>query len=71
MKIYIIRDELDKVIEVYNSKELVLKLIPHIESKLLVNINTIEEKQLNPTLDIVGNSNFSKKYTIKEFMDTI
>jgi len=67
--VYLLKDENGKTLEVYNNKDVVKKIMPMIEAKLLVNIVTVEEVPLNPPVDLVGNTNFRKIYTVKEFIE--
>lgn len=66
--IYLLKDENNVTLAVYQSKDVVKKIMPLIEAKLLVNIVSVEEVQLNPPVDIVGNNNFKKTYTVSEFI---
>jgi hypothetical protein len=67
--IFLLKTDEGNVIEVYDNRDLVKKLMPSIEAKLLVNITEIEELPLNPSIDLTGNLNFRKKYTVAEFLD--
>jgi hypothetical protein len=70
--VYVLKDSNQKVVAVYDAthKETVKLLLPHIETKLVVNIEEIEEVPLSPTIDIVGNKNWIKSMTIKEFLES-
>lgn len=67
--VYLLKDENGKTLEVYNNKDVVKKIMPMIETKLLVNIATVEAVPLNPPIDLVGNTNFRKSYTVAEFIE--
>lgn len=67
--VYVLKDENNNTLEVYDNKDLVKKVMPHIESRLLVNIKEVHVLPLNPPIDMVGNKNFRQILTVKEFLD--
>lgn len=67
--IYVLVDDKNNTLEVYDNKDVVKKVMPHIEARLLVNIKEIHVLPLNPPIDVVGNKNFRKILTVKEFLD--
>lgn len=69
--IYLLKDSEGMVLEVYDNKDLIKKILPSIENKLLTEIMSIDEVQVNPPIDLVGNKNFKRSFTIKEFMDYV
>lgn len=68
--VLILRDESNNVVEVFKGadKEIVKKLLPHIEAKLLVSIQYVDEYPLNPSIDLAGNPNFKTRKTVVEFL---
>lgn len=69
--IYLLKDSEGMVLEVYDNKDIIKKILPSIENKLLTEIMSIDEVQVNPPIDLVGNKNFKRSFTIKEFMDYV
>lgn len=59
------------IVASYDKKDLIQKLLPAIEAKLVTNIVEIKEVLLNPSLDLIGNNNFTKVYTTEEFLRSL
>lgn len=69
--IYILFDINGNIVATYKNKDLIKKLLPAIEAKLVTNIMKIDEVLVNPSIDLIGNMNFYKSYTVDEFLQTL